>query len=346
LNNIGSLTLNNSANNAISIVDDNSSTTILTTPDSVFGAGINKPTPGAAISITGNFTGGTGPKVDFFGTINNEGGLGSSPGYLINIAEVDQANISITGPGTNALLDTGDGVQIADIDETASAGSNISLANLDLLSTGANGINIDNVGNDSFTTAAGATSIRIQSAQIGGGVALAGGPSGNGVVISNVKGAQILMDSVNIDLQGATATGFAAGTVKDSTSGATSLIQVRGTSTIKTASDTAPSISIDDSETIELGFLSVESGTPSGSGLAIVIDASSTPPIWIGTPPTIDTPGTGLSTGFIDMSVFDVAIGTTPTQGNKTDVTNNSGTNASGAVTVRARGSVISQLPP
>ena len=301
-------------------LNDSSSTTILTTPDSVLGAGINKPTPGAAIAINGNGPSGSGPTlVDFFGTINNEGGLGSSPGYLINIAEVDEAKISITGPGTNALLDTGDGVQIADIDLDGTGTSNITLANLDLLSTGSSGININNIGQGS------PTNIEIQSAQIGGGVGLAGGPTGNGVVIANVgDGSQVIMDSLNIDLRGASATGLAIGNVVP---GGTSLIKVRGTSTIKTASATAPSITVDSSGTIELGFSSVESGTPSASGLAIVIDPSTVAPV-------------GLSEGFIDMSVFDVDIGTTPTQGTGSDVTNNS--KDPGGVTVNARGAQIS----
>ena len=114
LNNIGSVTLNNSVSSAIAIASDSSTTTIETIPDSVLGFGINKPTPGEAILVSGG-----SPDFDFFGTVNNGGGLGSSPGLLAQITGVGGALIDISGPGVSALQGTGEGVSITNIDNSA-----------------------------------------------------------------------------------------------------------------------------------------------------------------------------------------------------------------------------------
>ena len=330
-NNIGNVTLNDSANNAITILNDNSITNILTTPDAVLGFGINKPTPGSAITIQGTDpTAPPSPTVDFFGTINNTGGLGSTPGYLVQINDVEKANIKISGPGTNALVDTGDGVAIESID-IAGGDSDITLANLDLFTTGNAGIDISNIGS---ATAPADTNILISGAQIGGGVGLASGPSGSGITVTNVFGTagktDIELNNVNIDLQGALATGLAIGNITGGSALDPPLVKMTGQSTIKTLSTSAPAISVNNANAISLDLVSVESGndatktTPAPSSVVTAIN--------------LDNPLTTPSAGTINIrSNFDVGVGTaTAAQGTTDNITNN------GSVEVFVRGAKIS----
>jgi len=302
--NIGSVTLNNSVSSAIAVVGDAATINIETEPDLTLGYGINKPTPGAAIVVSGG-----APTLDFFGTINNSGSLGSSVGYLAQIVGVDGGDVTISGPGLAALRDTGDGVFISNTGATLT--TEISLSNLELLSTGSTGININGVGSGS--------TIAINSALVGGGPSLAAGPSGTGVAVSNVDGAsKVTFSNLDIDLTGSTATGLRIGNISSGS------ISLQGASTISTASTTAPAISVNDADQIILRATSVESGTPAGSGLAIVIDDTFAPP--------------GPSAGTIQItSSFTVDTAGTPTIGTGTDVTNNSG-----GVTVSLGGAVIS----
>ena len=129
-------------------------------------------------------------------------------------------------------------------------------------------------------------------------------------------------------------------------------------SNITTLSETVPAISIDNADTLNLNFTSVESGVPKQTlpGLAapyaISIDATaSTQADYPGATNPAAPPatfpsyvaGNGTSTGEIDISGnFTVDTPTSPTPGDQNDILNNS----SQPVTVRVSGAQLSPPTP
>ena len=235
--------------------------------------------------------------------------------------------------------------------------SKINLSNLALFGSGSTGIDINDIGN--VAGSQGGATINITSAQIGGGVGLAGGPTGTGVVISAIGGStandsNITLQNVDIDLQGASATGLAIGNVISKTASKSTITSL--SSNITTASLTVPAISIDNADTINLNFTSVESGVPKqvlpnlAAPYAISIDATASlqaiypGSISVGPPldPLTFTAGDGTSTGEIDISGnFTVERSRQhPTSGDQNDILNNSNE----PVTVRVSGAQLS--PP
>ena len=142
--NIGSMTLIDSVTTSIAVLDDASTTSIETVPNTTvnpaYTSGIVKNTEGAAIVLAGG-----SPNFKYFGTIlNSPPTTGPGLGYLAQIAGVDGATIDISGPGNTPLVDQGDGVFINNVDRNGGGNTTVKITGLNLTGEGSTGILVQN----------------------------------------------------------------------------------------------------------------------------------------------------------------------------------------------------------
>ena len=212
--NIGNVSLTNSVNTGILVKNDNATTSI----SSDAGTGIVKGTAGAAIGIDGG-----APIFDYFGTINNAPTAGS--GYLLQVFNTvgvgaDPATrtgrITVDGPGSNSLVDAGDGIYISNVENTT-----VNVSGAALASTGPQALLVEQ--------SQGASSFNFSEFSVTGGTT-------NGILLTDLSGASTTFTDLNMTIPGSGAVGFAA-----SNAGG---VTVLNASTLTTASATQPAISI------------------------------------------------------------------------------------------------------
>ena len=124
---MANVTLAESENTAIAVSNDNSTSSIRTTPTSTYDYGIVKKDGDAMISIQNG-----SPNFTFYGTAENSPPAGTN-NRLIEIVGTNNAIINISGPGLTPLIDTADGVFI---DQAAGANSIITMNGLSLSGAG------------------------------------------------------------------------------------------------------------------------------------------------------------------------------------------------------------------
>ena len=269
--NIGSMTLVNSVNTAIAVLNDDSTTDIVTVPNTAanpsYTSGILKNTDGSAIVING-----ASPDFTYFGTISNNPPTGIGLGYLTQIAGVADATITISGPGNAALSGDGDGIFINNV----TGDSIIDMRGISLTGEGSTGILVTN----STTTAPTATEnygFNFSNVLIGG----ATGPTAQGVLLSG-NTATTTLNNIDISLPGASADAIRAVDA--------GVVLATGANTLFTASTTNSAIYAEGSTEFTSGgatptvlnFVSVESdnvntaATPTTTPRAITI-ADGTP---------------------------------------------------------------------
>ena len=222
--NIGNVSLKDNAQTAISLSNDDSTTTI--SADS--GTGIQKATNGAAISVIGG-----SPSFEYIGPITN--GLpnaGGTTSYLLSVAGTLGGDVTLIATGS-PFVDTGNGISIND------AGGDVTIAGLgaSIASSGAQGVLID--GPNSTGTFL-FNNVTITDA------------SQAGVLINQAPGSTEFRN-LNINLTQASATGFQA-----ASSG--QIIASVGSNTIANASTTQAAVDIVGSGALNLNFSSIESG--------------------------------------------------------------------------------------
>jgi hypothetical protein len=233
--NLDNVSLTNSVNTSILLKNDNATTSI----SSDAGTGIVKGTAGAAIGIDGG-----SPIFDYFGTINNAPASGN--GYLLQVFNTtgvggdpatQTGRISVDGPGSNTLVDSGDGIYISNVDQTI-----VNVSGAVLSSTGPQALLIDG--------SQGASQFNFSEFSVLGGTA-------NGILLTDLSGASTTFTDLNMNIPGAGATGFAASNA--------GTVTVLNASTLATASTTDPSIFIYEdatspgTTTLNLNFTSVTS---------------------------------------------------------------------------------------
>ncbi len=233
--NLDNVSLTNSVNTGILLKNDNATTLI----SSDAGTGIVKGTAGAAIGIDGG-----SPIFDYFGTINNAPTTGS--GYLLQVFNTtgvggdpatQTGRISVDGPGSNTLVDSGDGIYISNVDQTI-----VNVSGAVLSSTGPQALLIDG--------SQGASQFNFSEFSVLGGTA-------NGILLTDLSGASTTFTDLNMNIPGAGATGFAASNA--------GTVTVLNASTLATASTTDPAIFIYEdatspgTTTLNLNFTSVTS---------------------------------------------------------------------------------------
>ena len=269
--NIGSMTLVNSVNTAIAVLNDDSTTKIETVPNTtaspLYTSGIVKNTDGSAIVING-----ASPEFEYFGTISNTPPAGIGLGYLTQIAGVADAKITISGPGNAALSGNGDGIFINNV----TGDSIIDMKGISLTGEGSTGILVTN----STTTAPTATEnygFNFSNVLIGGVT----GPTAQGVLLSG-NTATTTLNNIDISLPGASADAIRAVDA--------GIVLATGANTLFTASTTNSAIYAEGSTEFTSGgatptvlnFVSVESdnvntaATPTTTPRAITI-ADGTP---------------------------------------------------------------------
>ncbi len=233
--NIGNVSLTNSVNTGILLKNDSATTSI----SSDAGTGIVKSTAGTAIGVDGG-----APIFDYFGTVNNAPISGD--GYLLQVFNTvgvgaDPATrtgrITVDGPGANSLLDSGDGIYISNVENTT-----VNVSGAVLSSTGPQALLVEQ--------SQGASSFNFSEFSVLGGTS-------NGILLTDLSGASTTFTELNINNPNTGATGFAA-----SNAGG---VTVLNTSTLRTASQTEPAISIFEdavapgTTTLSLNFTSVTS---------------------------------------------------------------------------------------
>lgn len=222
--NIGNVSLTNSVNTGILLKNDNATTSI----SSDAGTGIVKTTGGAAIGIDGG-----APTFDYFGTINNAPSSGN--GYLAQIFNTTGGTVTIDGPGSNSLADSGDGIYISNV-----SNGDVNISGALLASTGPQALLVDNSGG----------SFNFSEFNVIGGTS-------NGILLTDLSGANTTFTDLNMTIPGTGATGFAASNA--------GTVNVLNASTLTTASTTQPAIFIYEdatapgSTTLNLNFTSVTS---------------------------------------------------------------------------------------
>jgi len=239
--NIGNVSLKDNAQTAISLFNDDSTTTI--SADS--GKGIQKATNGAAISVIGG-----SPSFEYIGPITN--GLpnaGGTTSYLLSVAGTLGGDVTLTATGS-PFVDTGNGISIND------AGGDVTIAGLgaSIASSGAQGVLID--GPNSTGTFL-FTNVTITDA------------SQAGVLINQAPGSTEFQN-LNIKLAQASATGFQA-----VSSG--QIIASVGSNTIANASTTQAAVDIVGSGALNLNFSGIESGNTTivpGTPTALMFNTS------------------------------------------------------------------------
>ena len=253
--NIGSATLVDSVQTGILVLNDESITKIETVPNTTAGpaftSGIVKTTDGAAIAISGG-----SPNFTYFGTIENTRPAGIGLAYLTQISNVDDAIISITGPGNTPLNDNGDGVFINGVEGTTT----VDMIGLNLFGDGDTGILVQNSTDTPVFTFA--------NTLIGG----ASGPVSQGILISNnAIGVQTAFSNLDISLQGANAEGIRAvnaGVV--TATGANTLFTNSTTdSAIFAQGDAANRTNFENTAGDVLEFVRLESNNPNNTGAGI-----------------------------------------------------------------------------
>ena len=255
--NIGSMTLIDSVTTSIAVLNDSSTTTIETVPNTAanpaYTSGIVKNTDGSAIVI-----GGGSPNFTYFGTIlNSPPTTGPGLGYLLQIAGVDAATINISGPGNSPLVDQGDGVFINNVDRNpagAATPTTVDIVGLNLVGEGSTGIliqNSDNLPEFTFT-----------NTLIGGTT----GPTAQGILLStNSVTTQTIFNNIDISLPSLTADGIRAVN--------SGIVLATGANTLSTASTTGAAIYAEGAttrfenaaSTTFLDFVSVESNNVNGA---------------------------------------------------------------------------------
>ena len=239
--NIGNVSLKDNAQTAISLSNDDSTTTI--SADS--GTGIQKATNGAAISVIGG-----SPSFEYIGPITN--GLpntGGTTSYLLSVAGTLGGDVTLIATGS-PFVDTGNGISIND------AGGDVTIAGLgaSIASSGAQGVLID--GPNSTGTFL-FTNVTITDA------------SQAGVLINQAPGSTEFQN-LNINLAQASATGFQA-----VSSG--QIIASVGSNTIANTSTTQAAVDIVGSGALNLNFSGIESGnttTVPGTPTALMFNTS------------------------------------------------------------------------
>ncbi len=312
--NIGNATLVNSVSTAIAVVNDNSTTTIETVPNTTaspsYTSGIVKNTDGSAIVLTGG-----APIFTYFGTINNAPPAGGGLGYILQVADISNATgtqnvINIFGPGGYPLVDSGDGVFIRNV----AGNTRLNVQGLDLQGTGTTGLLVEN----SQTAGTFDPEFNFLSTRIGGTTA---GPTDQGILLSN-NTADTAINFQNLDIA---LTGTSAGGIR-AVNGAT--ISAVGANTLSTTSPTAAAIYVDSPTIVTnldtLNFTSVASGNvvTTGTARAITIDPTA-------------AAGAGLSIGQINVTGSFTAGGAAGTTAN---ISNES----AAPVTVNVSGTQIS----
>lgn len=269
--NIGSMTLVNSVNTAIAVLNDDSTTDIVTVPNTAanpsYTSGILKNTDGSAIVING-----ASPDFTYFGTILNTPPTGIGLGYLTQIAGVADATITIRGPGNTALSGDGDGIFINNV----TGDTIVDMRGISLTGQGSTGILVAN----STTTAPTATEdygFNFSNVLIGG----ATGPTAQGILLSG-NTTTTTLNNIDISLPGASADAIRAVDA--------GIVLATGANTLFTASTTNSAIYAEGSTEFTSGgatptvlnFVSVESdnvntaATPTTTPRAITI-ADGTP---------------------------------------------------------------------
>ncbi len=233
--NLDNVSLTNSVNTGVLLKNDNATTTI----SSDAGTGIVKNTAGAAIGIDGG-----SPIFDYFGTINNAPASGN--GYLLQVFNTtgvggdpatQTGRITVDGPGSNSLVDSGSGIYISNVDQTI-----VNVSGAVLSSTGPQALLIDG--------SQGASQFNFSEFSVLGGTS-------NGILLTDLSGAATTFTDLNMNIPGAGATGFAASNA--------GTVTVLNASTLTTASTTNPAIFIYEdatspgSTTLNLNFTSVTS---------------------------------------------------------------------------------------
>jgi hypothetical protein len=233
--NIDNVSLTNNAQNAIRVLDDNSTTTI--TAGS--GTGIVKNTAGAAITVEGG-----SPIFSYQGPITNSRPSGGAPSYLLNVSQLNGAGAEVliqSDPGA-PFVDTGDGIQI------------VNNTNFNKIQVG-----------DAKITSSGATGVLLNDNQGAGTISLLGitvdKASSAGVLASNSL-ANIYFANLNITLADANAVGLQIDKV-------TGKFTTEFTNNISTASTTQPAILANGSPQLSLLFNTVSSAVTAGTNDAI-----------------------------------------------------------------------------
>lgn len=220
---IGNVSLTNSVQTAIAVVDDNATTTI--TADA--GTGIVKPTNGAAISVIGG-----SPTFDYIGPITN--GLpttGATSSYLLSVADTTGGSVTLTAPGT-PFIDTGNGISV----NNAAGDVTLAGAGAKITSAGGQGILIDGASSTGNYLFSNATILGATSA---------------GVLINGAPGSTEFQN-LTINLPSATAAGFVA-------TNAGSITATAGTNSITTASSSRPAVELRGSGPIDMSFTTITS---------------------------------------------------------------------------------------
>jgi hypothetical protein len=239
--NMANVTLKDNVTTAIAVIDDQATTSIA----AAAGAGIQKSTAGAAISIEGG-----SPNFVWQGPIKNSAPSGGGLSYLLNVSDTANATAQVLGPG---LVDTANGIQII-------ANDNLGLLvdGATITSTGGTGILLD-----SNTGAGGGASnigLLFKNTTVNGATTA-------GVLINNNE-TLAAFSSLNINLTSTNAIGFQAANSGE--------ILSDFSNSIVTSSTTQPAVSIADSGPLNMTFTSISSAVTAGTNSAMSFTGSST----------------------------------------------------------------------
>jgi hypothetical protein len=239
--NMANVTLKDNVTTAIAVIDDQATTSIA----AAAGAGIQKSTAGAAISIEGG-----SPNFVWQGPIKNSAPSGGGLSYLLNVSDTANATVQVLGPG---LVDTANGIQII-------ANDNLGLLvdGATITSTGGTGILLD-----SNTGAGGGASnigLLFKNTTVNGATTA-------GVLINNNE-TLAAFSSLNINLTSTNAIGFQAANSGE--------ILSDFSNSIVTSSTTQPAVSIADSGPLNMTFTSISSAVTAGTNSAMSFTGSST----------------------------------------------------------------------
>ena len=223
---IGNLSLVDTVNHGVYVFNDSSDLNIR----SDGGAGITRTIDGAGILVSG----GT-PDVDYFGTITNNPPAGGTPGYILQVTDIQaptspnatEAVITLNGPGATPFTGTGDGILITRVDAQDSAnkrgGVGVSVTGASITASGQSAIQIEG---NSVQAAIGTYEFE--------NISILGATS-DGILLADLD-QTTTFNNLTLDLPGLLASGISAT--------AAGTVNVTGDTNITTASDTMAAIHI------------------------------------------------------------------------------------------------------